>query len=143
MVSVELEHKAFWTLKFLNFDPKISGEKRKLQLNEIDELRLQAYDSNNIYKQKVKKYNDKKFLNKNFKPKHMVLSFNLRLKLFSGKLKSKWLGPFQIKKVKDYISIVLEDPISKGSWTMNGQRLKLYLGGEIDRFTTIIPLGDP
>lgn len=73
----------------------------------------------------------------------MVLLFNSRLKVFLGKLTSKWFGHLQIKEVKHYRAIVLEDPISKESWIVNGQRLKLYLGGEIDRLTTTIPLGDP
>jgi len=42
---VELEHKKFWALKFLNFDPKAAGEKRKLQLQELEEMRLSAYES--------------------------------------------------------------------------------------------------
>lgn len=107
-------------------------------MNEVDELRLQAYDSNKLYKQKVKKYHDKKILKKNFKPKYMVLLFNSRLKLFLGKLKFKWSGPFKIKEVKHYRAIMLEDPISKEGWIMNGKRLKLYLDGEIDRLTIII-----
>lgn len=73
----------------------------------------------------------------------MVLLSNSRLKLFLGKLKSKWSGPFQIKEVKYYGAIMLEDPVSKESRTMNGQRLKLYLGGEIDQLKTTIPLADP
>lgn len=73
----------------------------------------------------------------------MLLLFNSRLKLFLGKLKSKWSGSLQIKKVKHYGAIMLEDPILKESWKMIGQILKLYLGGEIDRLTTTIPLADP
>lgn len=72
----------------------------------------------------------------------MVLLFNSRLKLFLGKLKSKWSGPFQIKEVKHYRAIVLEDPVLKENWIVNGQWLKIYLDGEIDRLTTTIPLGD-
>lgn len=52
-LPVKLEHKAFWALIFLNFDPRYPEKKRKLQLHEIDELRLQSYGSNKLYKQKV------------------------------------------------------------------------------------------
>lgn len=142
-LPVELVHKALWALKFLNFDLKLAGEKRKLQLHELDELRLQAYNSHKLYNQKFKKYHDNKILTKDFKPRQMVLLFNSRLKLFMGKLKSKWLEPFQIKDVKHYGAVVLKDLVSKESCIVNGQRFKLYLGGEIDRFTTTVPLADP
>lgn len=96
-----------------------------------------------LYKQKVKKHHDKKILNKSLKPGHMVLLFNSRLKLFSGRLKSKWSRTFQIKEVKHYREIMLENPVSKENWTINGQRLNIYLGGEIDRLTTTIPFSNP
>ena len=61
-------------------------------------MRLNAYDSSKLYKQKVKAYHDKKLLKKDFNPDQQVLLFNSRLKLFPGKLKSKWSGPFTIKE---------------------------------------------
>ena len=73
----------------------------------------------------------------------MVLLFNSRLRLFPEKLKSKWSGPFQIKEVKPYGAVVLEDPTTNATWTVNGQRLKLYLGGEVDRITTTVLLREP
>ncbi|XP_028199523.1 uncharacterized protein LOC114384038 [Glycine soja] len=98
-LPVEMEYKAYWALKFLNFDEAISREQRRLQLLELEEMRSTAYESLKLYKERVKKYHDKKLLKKDFHPGQQVLLFNSRLKLFSGKLKSKWSGSFTIKKV--------------------------------------------
>ena len=139
---VELEHKAYWAMKFLNFDPSLSGEKRKLQLHELGEMRLNAYESSKSYKEKVKAYHDRKLVKRDFKPGQQVLLFNSRFKLFPGKLKSKWSGPFTIKEVKAYGAIEIEDPSSQRSWVVNGQRLKPYLGGEVLRITTVMHLSE-
>ena len=72
---------------------------KKIQMLELEEMRLTAYESSRLYKEKVKTYHDKKLLKREFKPGQEVLLFNSRLKLFPGKLKSKWSGPFIIKKV--------------------------------------------
>ena len=76
-----------------------SREQRRLQLLELEEMRLTAYESSKLYKDKVKKYHDKKLLKKDFQLGQQVLLFNSRLKLFPGKLKSKWSEPYTIKKV--------------------------------------------
>ena len=83
----------------LNFDDNTCREKRKLQLLELEEMRLNAYESSRIYKQKMKAYYDKKLQRKEFQPGQQVLLFNSRLRLFPGKLKSKWSRPFIIKEV--------------------------------------------
>ncbi|MCI09223.1 protein NYNRIN-like, partial [Trifolium medium] len=142
-LPVELEHKAYWALKFLNFDQTQAGEKRKFQMQELEEMRFHAYESSKLYKEKVKSYHDKRIVNRDFHPGQKVLLFNSRLKLFPEKLKSKWSGPFIIKEVKPYGAIEIEDIGMKRSWTVNGQRLKPYFGGEIDRLASKIPLSDP
>ena len=145
-LPVEMEHKAYWALKLLNFDEALSREKRKLQLLELEEMRLNAYESSRLYKEKVKVYHDKKLLKKDFWPDQQVLLFNSRLKLFPGKLKSKWPGPFTMKDVKPYGTMELFDRQSKTpdrTWIVNGQRLKVYHGGNIERLTTILQLQDP
>jgi len=81
-LPVALEHKAFWALKFLNFDQEQAGEKRKIQMHELEEMRNQAYESSKLYKEKVKSYHDKRIVKRNFEPSQMVLLFNSRLRLF-------------------------------------------------------------
>ncbi|GAU34191.1 hypothetical protein TSUD_162920 [Trifolium subterraneum] len=115
-----------------------AGDKRKLQLHELEEMRFHAYESSKLYKQKIKSYHDKRIVNRDFQPGQKVLLFNSRFKLFPGKLKSKWSGPFLIKEVKPYGAVEIEDMEMSRSWTVNGQRLKPYFGGEIDRLATKI-----
>ena len=139
-LPVELEHKAYWALKYFNFDQTTVEEKRKIQLHELEELRLQAYESSRIYKERMKLYHDKKLVKKVFSPGQYVLLFNSRVKLFMGKLKSKWSGPFRVKDVRPYGAVEIEDPGKKERWVVNGQRLKLYLGGDVEQLKTIMGL---
>jgi len=114
-----------------------------LQVHELEELRCQAYESSKIYKEKLKKYNDKKLVKREFKPGQQVLLFNSRLRLFPGKLKSKWSGPFIIKEVRPYGAVEIEDPSSNRTWVVNGQRLKLYWGEDFEKAAMITNLLDP
>ena len=56
---VELEHKAYWATRALNFDMMKAGKKRSLQLNELDELRMNAYENAKLYKDRTKLWHDK------------------------------------------------------------------------------------
>ncbi|CAA7028507.1 unnamed protein product [Microthlaspi erraticum] len=140
-LPVELEYKAAWAIKELNFNLKTAGERRLIQLNELDEIRHLAYENSKIYKERTKAFHDRKIIPKNFAPNDQVLLFNSRLKLFPGKLRSRWSGPFRIKEVRPYGAVVLWDPMG-GDFTVNGQRLKPYLASTIPQETTLA-LGDP
>ena len=73
---VELEHKAYWAIKKFNFDLKAVGEKRLLQLNEMDKFRNDAYENAKIYKERTKKWHEKQILRCEFAPGQQVLLFN-------------------------------------------------------------------
>ncbi|XP_025687408.2 uncharacterized protein [Arachis hypogaea] len=65
-LPVELAHKAYWATRFLNLDAKLAGEKRLLQLNELEEFRLNAFENAKIYKEKAKRWHDKKLSSRVF-----------------------------------------------------------------------------
>ncbi|XP_074271829.1 uncharacterized protein LOC141595762 [Silene latifolia] len=124
-LPVELEHKAHWAIRLLNFDLKSAGEKRLLDLNELEEFRLEAYESSRLYKEKTKRFHDKAIIRREFKEGDLVLLFNSRFKLFSGKLKSKWSGPFKVVRAFPYGSVEVSD--GDQTFKVNGQRLKHYI----------------
>ena len=116
-LPLELEYKVMWVIKKLNFDFKVAKEERLLQLNELEELRNEAYDNARIYKDKIKKWHNQKILRREFKTGDQVLLFNSRLKLFLGKLKSKWSGPYTVVASTTFGAMTLK--------TSNGEEFKV------------------
>ena len=98
-LPVEVEYKAWWAIKKLNMDLIRAGAKRCLDLNEMEELRNDAYINSKVSKQRMKRWHDQLISNKEFRKGQRVLLYDSRLHIFAGKLKSRWIGPFIIHQV--------------------------------------------
>nr|GEY36417.1 reverse transcriptase domain-containing protein [Tanacetum cinerariifolium] len=93
LIMVLKSHKQAITWKLSDIK---AGDHRKVQINELNKLRDQAYENSLIYKKKTKSLHDSKIKDRVFNIGDRVLLFNSRLKIFFGKLKSCWSGPFTI-----------------------------------------------
>ncbi|GJU75818.1 reverse transcriptase domain-containing protein [Tanacetum coccineum] len=105
---------------------------KAFQLNELNELRDHAYENSLIYKEKTKRIHDSKIKNRVFNVGDQVLLFNSRLKMFSGKLKSRWSGPFTITQVFPYGTVELSQN-SGPNFKVNSHRIKHYFGGDVPK----------
>ncbi|XP_070667594.1 uncharacterized protein [Malus domestica] len=140
---MELEHKAYWAIKELNFSYDSAGEQRKLQLNELDEIRQAAYESSRIYKERTKAFLDSQILRKEFQPGQKVMLFSSRLKLFLGKLQSRWTGPYLVTKVFSHGAVEITNEAQGNAFKVNGHRLKPYVESPFDTAYESLTLKEP
>ncbi|GJS36623.1 reverse transcriptase domain-containing protein [Tanacetum coccineum] len=116
-----------------NISSRNEMPQNNIQLNELAELRDGAYENTRIYKERTKKWHDSRLRgDKDFKVGDKVLLYNSRLKMYLRKLKSNWSSPNIIKTVYPHGAIEITDRDGV-SFKVNGQRLKKYYGGNIDK----------
>ena len=113
-----------------------------LQMNELEVLRRESYESSRIYKERLNMFHDKTIARKTFEPNQKVLFYSSRLHMFLGKLLSRWTGPFVVKVVYPYGVVEIENPENGKSFKFNGQRLKPFLE-HFDRQENSEDLVDP
>nr|GFB02861.1 reverse transcriptase domain-containing protein [Tanacetum cinerariifolium] len=127
-------HTAFKTP--IGYDLLTAGDHRKVQLNELNKLRDQAYENSLIYKEKTKRIHDSKIKDSVFNVGDRVLLFNSRLKIFSDKLKTRWTRPFTITQVFPYGTVELSQTNGL-NFKVNGHRLKHYFEEDIPKMVVL------
>ena len=95
---LEVEDKEYWAIKELNYDFNLAGEKRLFDISSLDEWRTQAYENAKLFKEKVKRWHDKRIQKREFKVGEYILLYNSHFRFFAGKLLSKWEGPYIIEE---------------------------------------------
>ncbi|RDX88292.1 hypothetical protein CR513_30130, partial [Mucuna pruriens] len=108
-LHVELEHKAYYDVKQCNLAYDQAGEQRKFQLQELNELRLEAYENSRIYKPSSR-------------PKSVAIQF-------MTKAHSRWDGPFVITNIFPYGAVQLKDEQSNNTFQVNGHQIKPFYEG--------------
>jgi hypothetical protein len=99
-LPVDLEHKTYWAIKAFNSNLDNVIQLCKLQINELEEIRNDAYENSKIHKARIKE--------------------------FPEKLRSRWSGPFIVKHVYPYGACDIENPKNDNVFKVNGHRLKVY-----------------
>ncbi|KAL0286096.1 UNVERIFIED_CONTAM: hypothetical protein Sangu_2748500 [Sesamum angustifolium] len=103
-----------------------AGGQRKLELQELEEIRNDAYENSKIYKEKAKAFHDRIISWKEFNIGQKVLLFHSKLKLFPGKLRSRWIGPFIVTNVFPQGAVEIISPTTQKVFKVNGHRLKPF-----------------
>ena len=142
-LPVEIEHRAYWAIKECNMNFEEAGQQRKLQIQELEEIRNHAYENEAISKAKSKAFHDSQLLGKNLKVGQKVLLFDSTLKLFAGKLRSKWVGPFVVVQIYSHGAVDIQSIETGKIFKVNGQRLKPFYEGFVPKSVDVDYIAEP
>ncbi|XP_070018055.1 uncharacterized protein LOC142172703 [Nicotiana tabacum] len=130
-------------LRQLNLDSEAAGTSKVTELHELDEFRYHAFESTRLYKERMKMIHDRNIIEQIFKHGDMVLLYNLRLRLFPGKLKSRWSGPFRVVEVHPMGKVEIAASNASRKFRVNGHRLKHCVGMEEAKKVSVTYLIEP
>src|SRR4051812_38768825 len=105
----------------------LPSEKGLFEISSLDEWRTQAYENAKLFKEKIKRWHDKRIQKREFNVGDYVLLFNSRLRFVAGKLLSKWEGPYIIEEVYHSGAIKINNFEGTNPKVVNGQRIKHYI----------------
>nr|XP_009760387.1 PREDICTED: uncharacterized protein LOC104212738 [Nicotiana sylvestris]XP_016510666.1 PREDICTED: uncharacterized protein LOC107827946 [Nicotiana tabacum] len=142
-LPVELEHRAWWVLRQLNLDIDVARASRVTELHELDEFFYHAFESTRLYKEKMKMIHDKNIIERIYKPEDTVLLYNSRLRLFSGKLKPRWSGPFHVVEIHPTGAVEIATDNDSRTFRVNVHRLKHYVGMDEAKVVSVTHLIEP
>ena len=103
-----------------------ADNERKLQLQELKEIRNDAYENARIYKEKTKAFHNQMTSHKEFNVGQKVLLFHTCLRLFLGKLLSRWIGPFIVTKVYPHGAVEIQSMKTNKISKVNMYWIKAY-----------------
>ena len=109
----------------------------------MEEIRNDAYENARIYKEKTKAFHDSRISRKSFIKRHKVLLYHSRLKLFPGKLRSRWIRPFVVLTIFEHGVVEIQSLSAGKIFKVNGHRLKPFYegfdGGDLERVALDTP----
>jgi hypothetical protein len=109
----------------------------------LEEIQNDAYDNARIYKEKIKSLHDRMITRKEFNVGDKVLLYHSRLKLFPGKLRSHWIGPFVVSNVFPYGAVAITSLETNKVFKVNGHHLKPFYEGWTIELTASVELVEP
>eukprot|EP00253_Pinus_taeda_P035107 PITA_35107 len=107
LLSIEFEYNTLRMATLLDLDLSHAQRERLLQLNGLDEQRLQALLHTEVIQRQKNIWNDRNIKEKQFQKGDCVLLYDSRYKYFKGKLRTRWLGPYTVEKCNDNGSILI------------------------------------